>query len=106
MFLTLGTVQYYAPEQVQGGIVSPSTDVYSLGIVMYEMLTLHPPFDGDSPEAVAMQHIHDTPTPPSQYNPNIPTALEASILRCLEKETKMRFHDGSYLAQALEALSD
>ena len=105
MFLTSGTVQYYAPEQARG-VVSPSADVYSLGIVMYEMLTLHPPFDGDSPDALAMQHIHDTPTPPSQYNPTIPPALEEIILRCLEKEPSMRFRDGSQLARALEALSD
>ena len=104
MTLTLGTVQYYAPEQAQGGIVSPSADVYSLGIVMYEMLTLHPPFDGDSPEAVAMKHIQDVPTPPSQFNPTIPPALEEIILRCLEKEPSMRFRDGSQLARALEAL--
>jgi serine/threonine-protein kinase len=102
--LTLGTVQYYAPEQARG-VVSPSADVYSLGIVMYEMLTLHPPFDGDSPEAVAMKHIQEVPTPPSQYNPTIPTALEEIIMRCLEKEPQMRFQDASQLARALEALS-
>ena len=69
--MTLGTVQYYAPEQAQGEIVSPAADVYALGIVMYEMVTGHPPFDGDSPVAVAMQHIQDTPTPPSHLNPNL-----------------------------------
>jgi serine/threonine-protein kinase len=72
---------------------------------MYEMLTLHPPFDGDSPEAVAMKHIQEVPTPPSQYNPTIPTALEEIIMRCLEKEPQMRFQDASQLARALEALS-
>ena len=101
---TIGTVQYYAPEQAQGEMVSPAADVYALGIVMYEMLTGRPPFDGDTPVAVAMQHIQDPPTPPSQLNPEIPPALEEIILRCLEKVPEMRFGDGSSLARALEML--
>src|SRR5579864_3484820 len=104
--MTLGTVQYYAPEQAQGEIVSPAADVYALGIVMYEMLTGRTPFDGDTPVAVAMQHIQDPPTPPSQLNPNIPPALEEIILRCLEKVPEMRFRDGSQLARALETLGE
>src|SRR6266566_3199621 len=87
--MTLGTVQYFAPEQAQGEIVSPAADVYALGIVMYEMLTGRPPFDGDTPVAVAMQHIQDIPLPPSHMNPNIPPALEEIILRCLEKVPEM-----------------
>jgi len=104
--MTLGTVQYYAPEQAQGEIVSPAADVYALGIVMYEMLTGRPPFDGDTPVAVAMQHIQDIPTPPSYLNPNIPPALEEIIMRCLEKEPERRFRDGSTLARALELLGE
>src|ERR1700688_1317500 len=104
--MTLGTVQYYAPEQAQGEIVSPAADVYALGIVMYEMLTGRTPFDGDTPVAVAMQHIQDVPVPPSQLNPNIPPALEEIILRCLEKVPEMRFRDGSSLARALEMLGE
>ena len=104
--MTLGTVQYYAPEQAQGEIVSPAADVYALGIVMYEMLTGHTPFDGDTPVAVAMQHIQDAPIPPSQFNPNIPPALEDIILRSLEKAPEMRYRDGSQLARALESLGD
>ena len=104
--MTLGTVQYYAPEQAQGEIVSPAADVYALGIVMYEMLTGRPPFDGDNLVAVAMQHIQDPPTPPRQLNPTIPPALEEIILRCLEKVPEMRFRDGSQLARALGTLGD
>jgi len=104
--MTLGTVQYYAPEQAQGEIVSPAADVYALGIVMYEMLTGRTPFDGDTPVAVAMQHIQDLPLPPSQFNPNIPPPLEEIILRCLEKVPEMRYRDGSTLAHALESLGD
>ncbi|HEY5002423.1 MAG TPA: protein kinase, partial [Ktedonobacteraceae bacterium] len=104
--MTLGTVQYYAPEQAQGEIVSPSADVYALGIVMYEMLTGRTPFDGDTPVAVAMQHIQDIPVPPTQLNPGIPPALEEIIMRCLEKVPEMRFRDGSSLARALELLGE
>ncbi len=104
--MTLGTVHYFAPEQAQGEIVSPAADVYSLGIVMYEMLTGRPPFEGDNPVAVAMQHIQDPPTPPRQLNPTIPPVLEEIILRCLEKVPEMRFRDGSQLARAFEMLGD
>src|SRR5438552_3441112 len=100
--MTLGTVQYYAPEQAQGEIVSPAADVYALGIVIYEMLAGRTPFDGDTPVAVAMQHIQDLPTPPTYYNPEIPVALEEIIMRCLEKEPERRYRDGSMLARALE----
>jgi serine/threonine protein kinase len=104
--MTLGTVQYYAPEQAQGEIVSPAADVYALGIVMYEMLTGHTPFDGDTPVAVAMQHIQDLPMPPTYFNSNIPPALEGIILCCLEKEPERRYRDGSMLARALELLGE
>src|SRR5215472_2355195 len=104
--MTLGTVQYYAPEQAQGEIVSPAADVYALGIVIYEMMTGRPPFDGDTPVAVAMQHIQDAPMPPSQLNPNIPEPLEEIILRCLEKVPEMRFPDGNAMARALEMLGE
>jgi serine/threonine protein kinase len=103
---SLGTIQYYAPEQAQGEIVNPAADVYALGIVMYEMLTGRPPFDGNTPVAVAMQHIQDMPTPPSQLNPKIPPALEDIILRCLEKIPEMRYRNGSMLARELEQLGE
>jgi len=75
-------------------------------IVMYEMLTGHTPFDRDTPVAVAMQHIQDAPTPPSQFNPNITPALEDIILRCLEKVPEMRYRDGLQMARVLEKLED
>ncbi|HEX9068833.1 MAG TPA: protein kinase [Ktedonobacterales bacterium] len=99
--MTLGTVQYYAPEQAQGEVVDPAADVYALGIVMYEMLTGRTPFDGDTPVAVAMRHIQDMPEPPSRINPRISQPIERIIMRCLEKDPRDRFRDGDTLAAAL-----
>src|SRR5215475_9674342 len=103
--MTLGTVQYYAPEQAQGEVVSPSADIYALGIVMYEMVTGRTPFDGDTPVAVAMRHIQDLPEPPSNLNPHVSQGLERIILRCLEKDPRDRYRDGDALAYALENLA-
>ncbi len=100
--MTLGTVQYYAPEQAQGEIVTPAADIYALGIVMYEMLTGKTPFDGDTPVAVAMRHIQDIPEPPSRINQMIPRDLERIILRCLEKDPRDRYPNGDALAYALD----
>ncbi|SRR5579884_1415698 len=102
--MPLVNVQYYSPEQAEGKIGSATTDVYSLGLVMYEMLTGRLPFDGDTPVAIAMQHIQEQPTPPGQLNANIPPPLEEIIMRCLEKKPEMRFQDGGQLAKALENL--
>jgi eukaryotic-like serine/threonine-protein kinase len=101
----LNNVPYYAPEQAKGEIVTPAADVYAVGNIMYEMLTGHVPFDGDTPVAIAMQHIQDLPTSPRRINPNIPPVLEEIILRCLEKESKFRYRDGSQLARALEVMN-
>ncbi|HKB46823.1 MAG TPA: protein kinase, partial [Ktedonobacterales bacterium] len=103
--MTLGTVQYYAPEQAQGEVVSPAADIYALGIVMYEMVAGKTPFDGDTPVAVAMRHIQDIPDPPSRINPRVSPGLERIILRCLEKDPRDRYRDGDALAYALENLA-
>jgi tRNA A-37 threonylcarbamoyl transferase component Bud32 len=99
--MTLGTVQYYAPEQAQGEMVRPAADVYALGIVMYEMLTGQTPFDGDTPVAVAMKHIQEEPEPPSALNPQISPTLERIILKCLSKDPAARYRDGDELAATL-----
>lgn len=99
--MSQGMVQYLAPELLQGEIITPATDIYALGIVMYEMLMGRTPFDGDTPEAVMKQHIQDVPSLPRQLNPSIPPGLEEIILCCLEKAPEKRFHDGSVLAEAL-----
>ena len=102
--MAFGTIQYYAPELSQGEKVSPAADVYVLGVILYEMVTGRAPFDGDTPVAVAMQHIQDAPVPPSQYNPGIPPGVEEIILRCMEKVPERRYRDGTQLARALESV--
>lgn len=98
----IGWMQYHAPEQTQGDTQTPATDVYLLGNIMYEMLTGRAVFDGDSPVEVAMKHIQDSPVPLSQFNPNIPPALEEIVMKCLEKLPEARYQNGNELARALE----
>ncbi len=102
----LGTPLYIAPEQVTGYAGTERSDIYSLGIILYEMVTGILPFQGDSPTAVMTQHITATPPSPSLINPNIPPMLEMVILRCLAKDPATRFPSASSLAAAIaEALN-
>lgn len=87
----MGTATYFSPEQAQGHAVDPRSDLYSLGCVLYEMLTARPPFAGDSPVAVAYKHVQEQPVPPSRINPNVPPALEAIDLKLLAKDPVQRF---------------
>ena len=104
--MTVGTIQYHAPEQAQGNIVTPAADVYSLGIVMYQMLTGQLPFQGKTPVEVAIHHIHTPPIPPSKLNPKIPPKIEDIILRCMEKAPEKRYAHGWELAKVLSELSE
>ena len=87
----LGTAHYLSPEQAQGQPVEAASDLYSLGVVMYEMATGKLPFDGDSPVSIAMQHVHAQPVPPRSIAPKIPENLEALILRSLGKLPTERY---------------
>jgi serine/threonine protein kinase len=95
------TIKYTSPEQLQGQAANSTTDIYSLGIVLYELLSGRAPFDGDSAEAIAMQHIQDLPVPPSQLNMNTPPALEEIVLKCMEKQSEKRYQDANKLAHFL-----
>ena len=86
----VGSVHYFSPEQARGGAITPKSDVYSLGIVLYEMLTNHLPFTGDNPVAIAMKHIEEEPISPSRYRPQIPPMLEAIICRAMSKSPEIR----------------
>ncbi|MGH3850336.1 MAG: protein kinase domain-containing protein, partial [Pseudonocardiaceae bacterium] len=81
----MGTATYFSPEQAQGHTVDPRSDVYSLGVVLYEMVAKRPPFTGESPLSIAYQHVREEPSPPSAYNPNIPASFDELILRAMAK---------------------
>ena len=87
----MGSVHYASPEQARNGYVSSRSDIYSLGIVMYEMVTGRVPFDGDSTVAVAIQHLQDEMDPPSKYAPNLPVSLEKIIQKCTQKSPDRRY---------------
>jgi serine/threonine-protein kinase len=87
----IGTAQYLSPEQARGETVDARSDVYSLGCVLYEVLTGEPPFVGDSPVAVAYQHVREDPLPPSERNPDLSPELDAVVLKALAKNPDNRY---------------
>lgn len=87
----MGSVHYASPEQARNGYVSNRSDIYSLGIVMYEMVTGRVPYDGDSTVAVAIKHLQDEMVPPSEYAPDVPISLEKIILKCTQKSADRRY---------------
>ena len=100
----LGSVHYISPEQAKGGRVDNRSDLYSLGIVMYEMMTGRAPYDGDSPVAVAIQHINGGAAMPSVLNPNIPGGLEQIIMKCMATDPAQRYNSATALLYDLEEL--
>ncbi|MGI6421716.1 MAG: protein kinase domain-containing protein [Syntrophomonadaceae bacterium] len=96
-----GTVQYISPEQAKGEAVTPATDIYSLGCVLYEMLTGKPPFDAESMITVALKHIHDQPPAPRSINPLIPLPLEKIILKAMEKFPSHRYQSAGEMSEDL-----
>lgn len=99
----VGTAQYCSPEQAQGRPVVRGSDLYSLGIVLYEMLTQKVPFEAENPVSVAVMQVQNTPRPPREIRPDIPTALESVILKALAKSPEDRFEDAQEMSRALEA---
>ncbi|MGK2881295.1 MAG: Stk1 family PASTA domain-containing Ser/Thr kinase [Mycobacterium sp.] len=91
----IGTAQYLSPEQARGETVDARSDVYSLGCVLYEMLTGEPPFVGDSPVAVAYQHVREDPIPPSRRHPGISPELDAVVLKALAKNPENRYQSAA-----------
>lgn len=97
----LGTAHYVSPEQTQGKELDAESDLYSLGVVMYEAATGRVPFDGDEAIAVALKQVNETPIAPSQINPKIDPEFEAIILKCMEKDPRQRFHSADELRRIL-----
>ncbi|MGV9265874.1 protein kinase domain-containing protein [Kitasatospora sp. NPDC003701] len=91
--MVMGTPQYLSPEQALGKPVDHRSDLYAAGCMLYELLTLRPPFTGDTPLSVVYQHVQDMPVPPSQANQRVPAALDPLVLRSLAKNPDDRFQD-------------
>ena len=89
----MGSVHYTSPEQARGGVVDQKSDIYSIGITMYEMVTGHVPFDGDSTVTVALKHLQEEITSPADEVPDLPYSLECIIMKCTQKNPAMRYHD-------------
>ena len=110
----LGTAHYVSPEQTQGKELGPTSDLYSLGIVMYEAATGRVPFEGDDAIAVALKQVNEQPVPPTQINPSVDPALERIILKCMQKDPSLRFQTADelkhtlndYLAGRMAAVND
>lgn len=98
----MGSVHYVSPEQAKGGFCDAKSDIYSVGITMYEMVTGRVPFDGESTVEVAMKHLKERITPPSEYVPDISPALEKIILKCTQKNPDRRYSQMSLLIQDLK----
>lgn len=99
---TMGSVHYLSPEQAKGGYVDNRTDIYSLGITMYEMATGRVPYDGENSVAIALMHIKNEMTPPREYYPDIPESLQRIILKCTSKMLISRYQNASELISDLE----
>ncbi len=100
----IGSVHYFSPEQARGGYVDEKSDIYSLGIVMYEMLTGQVPFDGDNPVNIALMHINGEMIPPSKLVDGVPPALEHIIMKCTDKYPINRYASADELIEALNNL--
>ncbi len=98
----LGSVHYISPEQAKGGRVDNRSDIYSLGVVMYEMMSGRPPYDGESPVAVAIQHINGGAAMPSTLNPNIPGGLEQIIMHAMAREPESRYNTASQMLKDMD----
>lgn len=104
---TIGSVHYFSPEHARGGYTDAKSDIYSLGVVMYEMLTGRVPFDADTPVSIALKHMQEKPIEPMKLNPSIPFAINKIIMKAMEKEPSLRYQNATEMLKDLSmALKD
>ena len=99
----VGSVHYFSPEQAKGTYITPKSDVYSLGVVLYEMITGKLPFTGENPVSIAMKHLQEEPVPMRQYCPNLPPVVEAIVMKAMSKDPAMRPASGEFSRDLQEA---
>ncbi len=92
---TIGSVHYFSPEHARGGFTDAKSDLYSLGVVMYEMVTGRVPFDADTPVSVALKHMQEEPQEPIEINPNVPVAINKMIRKALQKDVTLRYQSAT-----------
>jgi len=101
---TIGSVHYFSPEHARGGYTDAKSDLYSLGVVLYEMVTGKVPFDADTPVSVALKHMQEKPVPPIELNPAIPQSLNDLILKAMEKDPNMRYSTATEMIEDLDKI--
>ncbi len=99
---TIGSVHYFSPEHARGGFTDAKSDLYSLGVVMYEMVTGRVPFDADTPVSVALKHMQEEPEEPTDINPSVPTAINKIIMKALQKDTTLRYQSSTEMLRDLK----
>lgn len=102
----IGSVHYISPEQARGDVTDQKSDIYSVGAMMYEMLTGKKPFDSDNPVSIAVMHMHDTPERPKAVNPDIPYGLEEIVLKAMEKDPDDRYQTTTEMIADIEAFKE
>ena len=104
---TIGSVHYFSPEHARGGYTDAKSDLYSLGVVMYEMLTGRVPFDADTPVSIALKHMQEKPVEPIKLNPSIPYSVNKIIMKAMEKDLNLRYQSATEMLKDLHmALKD
>ena len=100
---TIGSVHYFSPEHARGGYTDAKSDIYSLGVVMYEMMTGRVPFDADTPVSIALKHMQEKPVEPIKLNPSIPYAVNKMIMKAMQKEVALRYSSATEMLKDLNA---